>query len=160
MIAVDSNILIYAHRGESSFHPQAFAWLKARCEGRAPWAIPWPCIHEFLGNVTNPRIYRIPTKPAQALAQVQEWMRSPSLALLHENDAYWAELRSIVTAGTVTGPRVHDAKIAALVRAHGVTHLATCDRDFSRFAGLSLINPLHGDAANEGGQRRRRSRSA
>jgi uncharacterized protein len=156
MIAVDTNLLIYAHRPDSVFHAKAHPWLKQRCEGRQPWAIPWPCIHEFIGHVTNARIYRNPTPIRDALSSVDALIASPSLVLLHENEDYWSEFSAIVTSAAVTGARVHDAKIAALVRAHGVAQLATCDRDFSRFAGISLINPLHDDRANEGSSRRRR----
>jgi predicted nucleic acid-binding protein len=56
LIAVDTNILVYAHRAESPHFARASAWLKRLAEGRSVWAIPWPCLHEFLSVVTNPRI--------------------------------------------------------------------------------------------------------
>ena len=56
MIAVDTNILVYAHRADSEWHDRAALRLRELAEGRAPWAIPWPCIHEFLAIVTHPRI--------------------------------------------------------------------------------------------------------
>lgn len=62
MIAVDSNVLVYAHREDSSWYEHANACLVRLAEGRAPWAIPWPCIHEFLAIVTHPRIYNPPTR--------------------------------------------------------------------------------------------------
>jgi toxin-antitoxin system PIN domain toxin len=161
VIAVDSNLLIYAHRVDSPFHRPAEAWLRKLVEGVSPWALPWPCLHEFLGHVTNPRIYRDATALPLALEQVDRWIASPSVTLLSETEDYWPILTDIITTGQVIGGRVHDAKIAALVRAHGVSHLATCDRDFSRFAGISVFNPLHADRANEGAApRKRRTRTA
>ncbi|HTG57884.1 MAG TPA: hypothetical protein VMG63_00510 [Terriglobia bacterium] len=54
MIAVDTNILVYSHREESLWHQAAFALIAELAEGRAAWAIPWPCLHEFLAIVTHP----------------------------------------------------------------------------------------------------------
>ena len=42
MIAVDTNILVYAHREESPFFDLAAAKLAGLAEGKAQWAIPWP----------------------------------------------------------------------------------------------------------------------
>ena len=89
MIAVDTNILVYAHREDSPFHEAAFGCLAELAEGPAVWAIPWPCVHEFLAIVTHPRIYAPPTSLAQALDQVDAWVESPTLALLTESSAHW-----------------------------------------------------------------------
>ena len=64
--------------------------------------------------------------------------------LLCESDAYWAQLRSTVEAGRIAGPLVHDARIAALCSVRGVKELWTADRDFGRFPGLTVSNPLVG----------------
>jgi uncharacterized protein len=111
-------------------------------ESRSAWAIPWPCIHEFLAVVTNPRIYRTPTPISIALDQVDAWFGSPTLALLTESAEHWAQLRRLLTTGEIVGPRVHDARIAALCLQHGVREFWTADRDFSRFPQLKTLNPL------------------
>jgi len=113
-------------------------------EGRAPWAIPWPCIHEFFAIVTHPRIYTPPTPLLKAIDQVEAWLESPSLVLLSESEDYWGVLQNILQAGRVAGPQVHDARIAALCQQHGVTELWSADRDFSRFPRLKVRNPLVG----------------
>jgi len=61
VIAVDTNILVYAHREDADWHDAAYARLAELAEGRASWAIPWPCVHEFLAIVTHPRIFSPPT---------------------------------------------------------------------------------------------------
>ena len=147
MIAVDTNILVYAHREESPFHAAAVPCVAALAEGPAIWAIPWPCVHEFLAIVTHPRIYAPPTPLARALDQVDAWLESPALTLLTESAAHWPTLRALLLAGRITGPRVHDARIAALCRQHGVRELWSADRDFSRFAGIVVVNPLVGARA-------------
>lgn len=113
-------------------------------EGRAAWAIPWPCVHEFLAIVTHLRIFSPPTPLEVALAQVDAWLESPSLVLLTESDSHWGELRGLLATGRIVGPRVHDARVAALCIQHGVQQLWSADRDFSRFPELTVVNPLVG----------------
>lgn len=144
MIAVDTNLLVYSHREDSLWHDTAFARIAELAEGQAPWAIPWPCIHEFLAIVTHPRIYSPPTPLEKAVSQVDAWLESPSLLLLSESEDYWQQLRSFLHSGKVSGPQVHDARVAALCRHHGVTELWTADRDFGRFPALKVRNPLAG----------------
>lgn len=160
MIAVDTNVLLYAHRPDSPFHEAAMRCLAALAEGRPAWAIPWPCLHEFVAIATHPRVFDPPTSLGAALDQVDAWLESPSVVLLAERDGYWAVLRDLLDAGRVTGPQVHDARVAALCRLHGVRELWTADRDFQRFPGLVVRNPLVTGAVHEGatphtvGQRR------
>jgi len=142
MTAVDSNILVYSVREDSPWHRAALDCVRQLAEGEAPWAIPWPCIHEFLAVVTHPRIYRPPTQVQDALRQVERWMESPTLLLIGEGPGYWEHLRTLVAAGKVIGPLVHDARVAAVCRFHGVGELWTVDRDYSRFAGLRIRNPV------------------
>jgi toxin-antitoxin system PIN domain toxin len=142
VIAVDTNILVYAHRRDAPWHEHASAAVRQLAEGPAGWAIPWPCLHEFLSIVTHPRIYQPPTPLETALDQVAAWVESPSLSLLAEGPGAWERLRKVVSQGRVTGPVIHDARVAALCLLHGIRELWTADRDFSRFAGLSVRNPL------------------
>ncbi|MBM3460439.1 MAG: PIN domain-containing protein [Armatimonadetes bacterium] len=142
MIAVDTNVLVYAHRQDSPFHGAAESRIRELAEGDASWAIPWPCLHEFLAIVTHPRIYRPPSTVEEALGQIDAWLESPGLVLLSELPGYLSVLRRVVESGRVTGPRVHDARIAALCMQHGVRTLWSADRDLSRFTGLSPVNPL------------------
>jgi toxin-antitoxin system PIN domain toxin len=142
VIAVDTNLLVYAHREDSPFHDRAAACLADLAQGRAAWAIAWPCLHEFLAIVTHPKVYRPPSPLAVALDQVEAWLESPTLHLLGESAGYWPRLRSLLTAGRIAGPLVHDARIAALALENGVRELWSADRDLGRFAPLKVRNPL------------------
>lgn len=144
MIAVDTNILVHSHRSDSEWHDPALARVRELAEGRARWALPWPCVHEFLAIVTHPRIWGPPTPLPAAIDQVDAWLESPTLVLLAESPGYWTELRVLLAAGRIQGPRVHDARIAALCLSHGVRELWTADRDFSRFGSFRTVNPLTG----------------
>jgi toxin-antitoxin system PIN domain toxin len=142
VIAIDTNILVYAHREDSTWHEAAEGCLFQEAQSGAPWAIPWPCIHEFLAIVTHPRIYDPPTPLGDALEQATCWLEVSTVVMLAETAGYWQTLHDLLEASRVAGPRVHDARIAALCRHHGVTELWTADRDFGRFAGLRFRNPL------------------
>jgi len=142
MIAVDSNVLVYAHREDADWHQAAYTCVLELAEGRDPWAIPWPCIHEFLVIVTHPRIYAPPTPLESALDQVQAWLESPALVLLSETEDYRHQLQGLLRPARASGQQVHDARIAALCLEHGITELWTADRDFSRFPALKARNPL------------------
>lgn len=84
MIAVDTNLLVYAHRRDSELHSPANETLQAVAEGSETWGIPWPCVHEFLAIVTHPRIFDPPSSLADGLGQVDAWLESPTLVLLAE----------------------------------------------------------------------------
>ena len=144
MIAVDSNLLVYAHREDSPWHDVAYARIVGLAEGRAPWAIPWPCIHEFLAIVTHPRIYSPPTPLENAIDQIEAWLESPTLVVLSESADYWLLLKTTLLSGRVSGPQVHDARIVTICQQHGVSELWSADRDFGRFSGLTVRNPLVG----------------
>jgi uncharacterized protein len=142
VIAVDTNILVYAHRGESPWHTIAKPRVIELAEGPGPWMIPWQCLYEFFSVTTNSRIWKTPTPPAAALKQIETWLGSPSLVVAAEGPDHWSQLRDVARTSGIAGPKIHDAHIAALCREHGVTTLWSADRDFSRFVGLKVVNPL------------------
>jgi toxin-antitoxin system PIN domain toxin len=144
MIAVDTNLLVYSVREDSPWHKAALTCLRDLAEGASPWAIAWPCIHEFIAVVTHPRIYKPATPLRDALLQVEYWMESPGLRLLGEGPGYWEHLKDILGAGKAMGPIVHDAHVMAICRDRGVREIWTADRDFSRFQGIRTRNPLVG----------------
>ena len=145
MIAVDTNILVALHRTEYAHHKAAVRAVTSLAEGHERWAIPWPCIHEFIAVVSNSRIFVRPTEPETALAVVDALIASPMLHLIGEGPGHWEALRRVVLAGQIAGARVHDARIAAICLQHRVTCLWTADRDFSRFPSLKCRNPLAGE---------------
>lgn len=142
MIAIDTNILVYAHRQDSPFHKPAMESLAHLGNGKTAWAIPWPCLHEFISIVTHPCIYSPPTPIDTALAFLENWMMSQTLLLLSEGETHFAHLARLSRRAKLAGPKVHDARIAAICLSHGVDVLYTADRDFSLFPGLKTRNPL------------------
>jgi toxin-antitoxin system PIN domain toxin len=143
VIAIDTNVLVHAHRRETTEHERAADVVRAAAESGDPWAIPWPCVYEFISVVTHPKIWKdAASSPDQAWAQVVGWLGSPSLRLLAEPTGFPLVLERFVRRGRVRGPVVHDARVAALCVAHGVSKLLTRDRDFALFPELVVENPF------------------
>src|SRR5262249_28881801 len=83
-------------------------------------------------------------RPAPDSPFYDAWLELPTWRLLAEGSVYWAALRVMVSDGRVTGAQVHNVRVAALCRQHGVRELWSADRDFSRFTGFAVVNPLIG----------------
>jgi toxin-antitoxin system PIN domain toxin len=142
VIAIDTNILVYAHRRDSEFHGPAADALGRLADDGQSWAIAWPSLAEFFTVATHSRVYDPPSTTSQAISQIDAWMESPTLVALGETAGSWRFLRNLLLYARATGPLVYDARIAALCIAHGVRELWTADRDFGRFPALRTRNPL------------------
>ena len=142
MIAVDTNILVYAHRGESTFHDQAFECLKTLAEGGQRWGIPVSCAHEFLAVATNPKVFKPASSFEQALEQIDAWLAAPYAQLLHSGPQHWRILGELTRKARLQGGQFHDARVAAICIENSVTVLWTADRDFGRFKALKTVNPM------------------
>jgi len=143
MIALDTNILVYARREETAHHQPARKLLKEFAEGDSPWALPWPCIYEFIRVVTHPRVFDPPSELNDVLSDLDSLLQSPSLTLLREGPRHAIYMERLLKSGQATGNLVHDAHIAALVAEHGVSELLTADRDFARFPAIRVHNPFN-----------------
>ncbi len=142
MIAVDTNILVYAHREDSEWHKEALSALIELSEGTQRWAIPWPCIHEFVAITTHPAIYSPPSPLETALAAIDNWLNSPTCHPIAEGPDYFSLLTDLSKSAKTKGPMIHDIRIAAICLHNGVKELWTADRDFSRCKELKTLNPL------------------
>lgn len=139
MIAVDTNILVYAHRQESPEHGRALARLTRLAENKASWGIPVFCLGEFIRVVTHTRIFDPPTRLNVAIEALQGLHASPSLTILCPGSDYWQIYGACLLDGDARGNLAFDAQIAAVCKEHGVSALITTDRDFARFTGLRLM---------------------
>ena len=142
MIGVDTNVLVPALMQNHPNHSTAATVLEDLAISPAAWAIPWPCIHEFLSITTNPRIFSPTAAPAQALEQLGVWCDSPSVRLIGESPRHLTTLAGVLAGSGVIGARIHDARIAAICIDHGVTQFLSADRDFKAFPGLRVSDPF------------------
>lgn len=140
MIAVDTNILVYAHRSGTREHERALAWLRHLAEGAAPWGLPVFVLGEFLRVATHPRLWPEPSPLEDASAALEGLLSSPGVRVLSPGPRYGAILLDAVRDGRVAGNLAFDAQIAAVCREHGVSSLLTRDRDFARFPWIRIVD--------------------
>jgi len=138
VIAVDTNVLVYAHRQEMSQHDVAVAALRQLAESHEPWALPVFVIGEFLRVVTHTRIFTPASSRRQAASVVDALVASPTVRVLYPGERFWPLLDEAVEEGGASGNLVLDAEIVALCREHGVTTVLSNDRDFRRFPSITL----------------------
>ena len=131
MIAVDTNVLVYAHRREMPRHKTALTRLRKIAEGTEPWGLPVFCLGEFLRVVTHPRVFQPPSNLDQALAALQGIRNSPTVRILSPGARYPQLFAEAARAADARGNLGFDAQIAAVCTEHGVRLPLTMDRDFS-----------------------------
>jgi len=141
MILIDANLLIYAHHTGAAEHQRSKEWLERTLESGELAGFAWPTLLAFLRITTSPRPFAAPFTAEEAASVVTGWLSNPSISLLHPTERHWTILSKLIDEGQAKGPLVMDAHLAALAIEHGAT-LCTTDRDFTRFKGLRLLNPL------------------
>jgi len=141
MIILDANVLLYAYDATSPHHEPARRWLERALGAPAPVGLPWASVLAFLRIATNPRALQRPLTLEAALVIVDSWLEQPCVTIVGPGPRHYQILRDVLRSAQAKGPLVSDAHLAALAFEHGAT-LATSDRDFSRFDGLQVVNPL------------------
>jgi len=138
LIAVDSNVLIYAHRGETSWHVEAASRLAALAQGPKRWGLPVFCVTEFMRVVTHRRVFNPPSSISDAAAFVTNVAAAPSCELVRPGPGFLELLVETARQADTRGNVVFDAQIAALCFEHGIDTVLTNDRDFGRFEPLRV----------------------
>lgn len=137
MIAVDTNILVYAHRSEFRQHEAALATLTALADGSELWGIPAACLSEFLRVTTHPAVLKPPSTGDDAARSLEALLAAPSVRLLLPGERHAALLFELVRKHRVTGNLAFDVQIVATCLEHGVREILTEDRDFQRFGEIT-----------------------
>ena len=141
MILTDANLLLYAYNVDAAEHDTSRQWLETQLSGPNLFCFAWQTLTAFLRISTNQRAFASPLSLKEATSIVTEWLERPQTVLLTPGESHWTIFQKLMESGQTRGPLVMDAHLAALALEHGAT-LASSDRDFSRFPGLKLINPL------------------
>jgi len=141
VILVDANVLLYAYDPRSRHHEPCRDWLEGAFSGSGPVGLSWMTIVAFVRISTNRRVYEQPLSIGEAVSIVNSWLELPSTLVLDPGEQFWGVFQRVLLDGQVVGPLVSDAALVAVALEHGAT-VCTTDRDFDRFSGLALLNPL------------------
>jgi toxin-antitoxin system PIN domain toxin len=138
---LDANVLLYAHHTGLPQHERAKAWLEDVLRGGETVTIAWLTAIAFLRIATNARAFPRPYSTAEAVGILDGLFRRSNVRILEPDERHWAILRPLLIEAQARADLVTDAHLAALAIEHGAT-FCTSDRDFARFPGLSVVNPL------------------
>lgn len=141
MILVDANLLLYARDSTSSQHAVAISWLTERLNGIERVGLPWESLVAFARISTHPRVFAHPLTPAEAWAQVREWLAARPAWIPLPTQQHAEVLGELVERHHVGGNLISDAHLAALAIEHGLI-VCSADSDFARFPELNWRNPL------------------
>ena len=141
MKLTDVNLLLYAVDTSAPRHRAARRWLEARLSETETFAFAWAVLLAFLRLSTNPRVFEAPLGPAEAFDIVDGWLAHPCSTVVHPTERHAVVLRELLEALGTAGNLTTDAHLAALAIEHGAD-LCSSDSDFSRFPGITWLDPL------------------
>ena len=61
--------------------------------------------------------------------------------ILSESAVSYAAWKTLLVTHRVSGVQVHDARLVAVMQAHGLISILTFDTGFSRFPGIKVVQP-------------------
>jgi toxin-antitoxin system PIN domain toxin len=142
MIAIDSNLLIYAHRAALPEHRAARRALEEASRDTRGWGIALPSVAEFWSVVTHPASSGGPSTPRQARQFLEELISGAGASLWMPQEGFWKRLTGAAQRLGVAGPRVFDLQIALTAMDNGAVEIWTHDRGFAAPAGFRVHDPL------------------
>ena len=141
MLVLDVNILVYAHDLDSSAFIPCRDWLESVMHGRERVGLPSQTLLPFVRLITDARVCKRPLSTARACKVIGGWLSRPHVHVIEPGRQFWSLFADQLLVTRLSGRKVPDVALACLAFEQGA-RLCTTDRDFARFAGLELINPL------------------
>lgn len=141
MILTDVNILVYAHREDSTNHSAIRDWLETLITGDQVYGMSDIVLSGFLRVVTHPRVFNPPSSIDEALSFVTDVRDQPNCVLIQPGPRHWGIFKHLCKTAGVKGNLVPDAYLAALAIESGCEWITT-DRDFARFPQLTWRHPF------------------
>jgi uncharacterized protein len=139
---IDANVLLYASDEASEWHSTARTFLEDAARGDELVYLFWPTVMAYLRIATHPTIFERPLAPASAMGNVEQLLRLPHVQTTGEGEHFWRSYRGVAVDADARGNLVPDAHVVALMIEHGVRTIWTSDRDYRRFAGIEVRDPL------------------
>jgi toxin-antitoxin system PIN domain toxin len=141
LICPDVNLLVYAHDEAAPFHERSREWWQGLMAGAEPVGLTWAAVFGFVRLVTHPAVLRVPLDPAAALDRVDAWFEREPVTVLEPGPRHLRIVRDLFRATGVAASLTTDTHLAAIAIEHRA-ELHSNDRDFERFPGLRLRNPI------------------
>lgn len=142
MIAIDTNLLVYAHRAGSPEHgPSRRAIERASRDARG-FGVALPSVVEFWSIVTHPASQGGPSTASQAAGFLRALVDDASCRLWQPREGFADRLLRAARELKVFGPRIFDLQIALAAIENGAREIWTHDQSFLSVPGLRVHDPL------------------
>jgi toxin-antitoxin system PIN domain toxin len=142
VIAIDTNLLVYAHRAGVPESRSARGAIERAAQDPRGWGFCLPSIAEFWSIVTHPGALGRPSTPAEALAFFEALITGGAARVFQPGPAFIERLMRLAADLRVTGTRIFDLQIALMAFDSGATEIWTHDRQFVSLPGLRIVDPL------------------
>ena len=142
MIAIDTNLLVYAQRRHTPEHRAARRAIERASADRRGWGLPLSCIAEFWCVVTHPASSGGPSPAKEARGFLHELMTNGGANVWTPGSGFWERLTPLASEMKFAGARVFDLQIALIALENGATELWSHDRGFGVLPGLVVRDPL------------------
>jgi hypothetical protein len=142
VIALDTNLLVYAHRSGVSEHASAQCAIERASEDARRWGVALPTVAEFWMNVTHPAAAGGPSTSQQARDFLHSLLVDGPGTVWMPREPFWTRLIQLASDLNVRGLRIFDLQIALTAFDNGAVEIWTHDRDFVGFPGLRVHDPL------------------
>jgi predicted nucleic acid-binding protein len=142
MIALDTNLLIYAHREGSPEHERTHKAILKVLDDPRGWGICLPAVTEFWSIVTHPKMPGGPS-PAPVVTHFFHYLLTEGHGnLWTPGPGFGERLMRWASSLKVRGKRVFDLQIAGIALEHGAREIWTHDQGFISVPGLKVHDPL------------------
>jgi predicted nucleic acid-binding protein len=138
---VDTNVLLRMADPSAAYHTVAYLAVSMLFGAGHDLSVTAQVLIEFWAVATRPTSSNgLGWDSRRTADQVARLMAQ--FPLLPDTEVIFPRWRALVAAHAVAGKQAHDARLAAVMETHGVTHLLTFNTgDFQRYPGVTAVHP-------------------
>ncbi len=142
MIAVDTNLLVYAHRADVPEHAAAVRVMEPLLTGSTEWGFSVAVGGEFWGVVTHAPLWKRASRPEETARFLTYLIEESGARVFPPSEGFLQRVVKQAARLRVAGARIHDLQIGLMSLESGATELWTHDRQFMAPPGLSVVDPF------------------
>jgi toxin-antitoxin system PIN domain toxin len=140
VILLDVNVVLAAQRADHPQHGIVRPWFEGLVEAGGWFGVPATVWASVVRLTTNRRIFVVPAAPEEAFAFARAVQAQSGYRAIEPGPRHLDIFEAVCTSADARADLVPDAFLAAVAMENAAT-VASFDRDFARFEGLSWVIP-------------------